>query len=66
MAVLPANIEQSVGSLVTLIQIFLGVVGAYFIFWIINLIVSSRRIKLMREILENIKQINKKLDRLKR
>ncbi len=60
-----SNLEIGVNSLVTIFQIIGGLFGIYVIFWIINLFINWKKNRFLKEILENIKEINKKIEKNK-
>ncbi|MFA6022952.1 MAG: hypothetical protein WC781_02585 [Candidatus Pacearchaeota archaeon] len=61
--VVSSGMQQSVETLVAAVGVIIGLAGIYLIFWIINLVVSQKKNKLLKEILENVKQINRKLNK---
>lgn len=61
----PTTLEESIGALVTIFQIIGGLIGVYIIFWTISSFINARRNKVLRKILENVEEINKKLGRKK-
>lgn len=63
--VIGAGLQKSIETLITAIGIVIGLAGIYLVFWIINMIVNYRRNKLIKELLENVKDINKKLRKKK-
>jgi hypothetical protein len=63
--VIANNLEQNLGWIITLGQIFLGIVGITVIFWIINLFINYRKNKLLKQIISNLEEINMKLGKKK-
>ena len=54
---------ESMKMLITILQIVGGLVSIYLIFLIINLFFNIRKNKVMKEILNILKEINEKLDK---
>lgn len=59
--VLNPSLGETLSWITTGFKVFLGIVGIYFIFWIINMIINHRKNKMLKEILVNVKEINVKL-----
>jgi len=55
--------EQSMQSLIRIFQVIGGILGIYVIYWIVNTFINNRRIKVLKRILQNVEEINKKLDK---
>ncbi|MEA3329810.1 MAG: hypothetical protein U9Q06_03640 [Nanoarchaeota archaeon] len=53
--------ETTFNSLITLFKIIGGILGIYVLFWIINVLINSRRIGVLNKILKNLEEINEKL-----
>lgn len=63
--IIGSGFEQSIQTLVAVVGIILGIAGVYLIFWIITAVINYRRNKITKEILENVKEINRKLSKKK-
>lgn len=57
--------DKFAASIVLFGQIILGIVGIYALIWLVNLFFNIKKNKLLKEMLENLKQINEKLDKKK-
>ncbi len=58
------QLENSINSLVNILQIIGGIIGVYIVLWIIAAIINARRLRLLKTLLEELGETNKKLDTL--
>lgn len=63
LAALPNDLSSLLGWVILSFKIFLGLVGIYFVFWLVNLVINSKKNKLLKEILQNLQEINKKISK---
>ncbi len=61
-SVFGGGVEDSFKLLITILQIVGGLIGIYLIFWIVSLILSLKKNKVLKEILQNLQEINNKID----
>jgi len=61
-----STLEENLKFLITIFQIIAGVVGVYLVFWLISLIINIRKNKILKKILLNLEEINKKLGKPKK
>ena len=59
------EIEQSMSTLIRLFQVIGGILGIYVIYWIITTFINNRKVKVLQKILQNLEEINKKLNNKK-
>ncbi len=59
-------LEENLKFLITIFKVIAGVVGIYLVFWLINLILNIKKNRILKKILSNLEEINKKLGKSKR
>lgn len=60
---LPSEFSQGLENLILLFQILGGVFAVYVVVLIINMIANLRRNKHLKKIIENLEEINKKMNK---
>ena len=58
------EVENSIALMLTLLKIIGGVIGVYLLFWIINFFINAKRLNILKKILEQLEEKNKKMDML--
>jgi len=58
------EVENSIALMLTLLKIIGGVIGVYLLFWIINFFINAKRLNVLKKILEELEENNKKMDML--
>ena len=58
------DLVQPIGTLITVLQVIGGIIGVYLIFWLINAFINARRIKILTNLLNELKTVNKNLEKL--
>ena len=58
------EVENSIALMLTLLKIIGGVIGVYLLFWIINFFINAKRLNILKKILEQLEENNKKMDML--
>jgi len=58
------EVESSIALMLTLLKIIGGVIGVYLLFWIINFFINAKRLNILKKILEQLEENNKKMDML--
>ena len=56
-----SNLEQAMTNLIFLFKILGGLFGVYVLILLVNMISNIRRNRLLKKIIENLEEINKKL-----
>ncbi len=64
--VIGPELSESLKPLIRIFQIIGGLLGVYILFWTINVFVNTRRVRVLKKILENVEEINKKLGKGKK
>jgi len=59
------QIEEGMRSLAFFFKVIGGVIGLYVIFWAINAFLNARKNKVLKGMLVNLQEINKKLSGVK-
>jgi hypothetical protein len=58
-----SNLQLDINSLVTIFRIIGGLFGLYVVFWVVNLFINWKKNRFLKDILENVEEINKKLEK---
>lgn len=64
--VIAPELEEPIRSLTRLMQIVGGILGVYFILWIVNFVYSIRRTLLIKKMIKKFEEIEIKIDKLSR
>ena len=64
-ATLPDSFNGAVGWAIIGVKIFIGLIGLYFLFWLVSLFLNYRKNRMIKEVLKNVKEINNKLGKKK-
>ena len=59
------DLTEPIISLIRLLQILGGLLGLVVIYWVVATFINIRKTNVLKKILENLEEINKKLDKLK-
>jgi len=60
------SLEGPIKTLVVILQIIGGIIGIYLVFWMVNTFINARRVKVLKNILRNVEEINVKLSKRKK
>ena len=60
------ELENTVNSLIKLLQVIGGIVGIWLILWIINFAYSIRRTLLIKKMIKKFEELEVKIDKLSR